>query len=191
MVGLTTGHYWLGTGNNGDTPWTPDPNGKPASDCAGFAICYAWMLTRHRPGFNRGWWATVEDDINCNSAIEDGQHTKELFDTLNLKGTGPLTAWQWAMPQPGDLLTYPTIYIVDQTGKTLTFVGHVCIIESVPADFKQGDRWSRLTVIQCHGPNGFTPGVVRTDGAIWDHHDAMWPKPKHRSVIVRPHARTA
>src|SRR6266404_8046742 len=86
------GQYGLGSGNyhpvpyalpmtNGDVPWTnsPDPlHPGPASDCAGFAICYAWKIVRHRPGFNAGFWASVEDDVNVNSAIEDGRHKREL-----------------------------------------------------------------------------------------------------------------
>lgn len=160
-----------------DTPWTESPDPKhpgPASDCAGFAICYAWKIVRHRPGFNKGPWSTVEDDVNVNSAIEDGEHHLELFDTYRAG----------VIPRPGDLLCYPTFRI-----SGLTFIGHVALVESVPDDWKPSDRWSRLTVLQCHGPNGFKPGVVRTDGSIWDHHDSVWPKSQHRTVIVRPHER--
>jgi hypothetical protein len=39
--------------------------------------------------------------------------------------------------------------------------------------------------VQCRGPNGKRPGIVATDGSIWDHHDALWPKPEHRSVLLR------
>lgn len=156
-----------------DLPWTGGVVAE-GSDCAGFAICWCWKLTRHRPGFNKGSWATVEDDINCNSAIEDGLHAQKLFRTLSLAD----------MPQLGDLLAYPTIELA---GKT--FVGHVCIVAEVPADYKPGEGWHRLTVYQCHGPNGFKPGVVKTDGAIWDHHDSLWPKTEHRTRLVRPRER--
>jgi hypothetical protein len=186
------GEYGLGTGNyhpgpyaapmtNGDVPWTGTP---PASDCAGFAICYAWKIVRHRPGFNHGSWATVSDDVNVNSAIEDGDHARELFTTLGPPWRAQSASQPIALPRPGDLLCYPTFRC-----QGLTFIGHVALVESVPDDWKAGDRWSRLTVLQCHGPNGFKPGVVRTDGAIWDHHDAIWPLPQHRTVVVRPHER--
>lgn len=187
------GQYILGTGDYrpkfkgakvvDDLPWTPywDKSSswynKPGSDCAGFAICWAWKLRRYRPGFNVGPWSSVIDYINCNSALEDGLHKQELFVTLDEK----------AHVQPGDLLLYPTIYVkVD--GKKKQFVGHVGLIEFVPVDFRWGD-WRRLGIIQCHGPNGYTPGAVRSDGSVWAHHDTLWPKPEHRSQVVRPKER--
>lgn len=181
------GQYILGTGdyrgvvNGTDLPWTkyyakssPWYN-KPGSDCAGFAICWTWKLRRHRPGFNVGPWATVSDDINCNSALEDGLHKQELFVTLPEK----------ACVQPGDLIVYPTIVVA---GKK--FIGHVGLVERIPIKFTYGD-WSELTVIQCHGPNGHTPGVVRTDGSVWEHHDSLWSKLAHRTRIVRVKERLA
>lgn len=170
------GQYVLGTGDynepDNDLPWTTNKYGT-GSDCAGFAICYAWMLKRHRPGFNVGSWASVSDDINCNSMLEDAQHAGELGAVVSVGA------------RPGDLLLYPTIRI-----KGLEFVGHVCIIENVPAGWVVADGYHHLTVLQCHGPNGFKPAVVRTDGSIWDHHDSVWPKDEHRSHIVRPHVRS-
>lgn len=176
------GQYILGTGDyRGDNapPWTPywkktSPwYNKLGSDCAGFAICWAWKLRRHRPGFNVGAWASVSDDINCNSAYEDGLHKQELFITLP----------QGACVQPGDLILYPTFKVA---GKE--FIGHVGLIEVVPVGFKYGD-WLKLSVLQCHGPNGYSPGVVRTDGSIWARHDEIWPKEQHKTHIVRPKER--
>lgn len=175
------GQYILGTGDyvpsqKGDLPWTTR-NGKAGSDCAGFAICWAWKLRRHRPGFNVGPWATVSEDINCNSAMEDGLHKQELFNTLD----------EGAHIIPGDLLLYPTI-TVKVNGTTKRFIGHVGLIERIPSGFKYGD-WGSLGIIQCHGPNGHTPGVVRTDGGTWVRHDGLWGKPEHRTRIVRPKER--
>lgn len=173
------GHYFLGEGDYNvgkpgnppglDLPWT----GEGGSDCAGFAICWAWKLRRHRPGFNSGPWASVSDDVNCNSAYEDGLHKQELFVAVK---PGEQVA-------PGDLLLYPTFVL---GGKR--FIGHVGLIESVPDGFTYGD-WRRLSILQCHGPNGYTPGVVRTDGSIWAHHDMVWPKEAHRAHVVRPKER--
>lgn len=171
---LGTGDYWPHTeaGNPVDLPWTMLGN-KWGSDCAGFAICYAWKLKRHRPGFNRGSWATVSDDINSDSALQDAHHRKELFDTF----TGP--------PQPGDLIIYPSIY---SGGKR--FIGHVGFIEVVPDDWDVANPdFTRLVILQCHGPNGYRPGVVRTDGSVWQHHDHLWAKPQHRTQIIRPKER--
>lgn len=173
------GIYLLGTGdylprNGQDLPFTPNANGMMGSDCAGFAICWAWKLRRHRPGFNRasGAAATVVDDINCNSALEDGAHAKELFVT------------GITLPQPGDLIMYPTIVLAGHT-----FIGHVGLVESVPTNYAPGEGWQRLGIIQCHGPNGFHPAVVESDGSIWDHHDHVWPKAEHRTQCVRPRER--
>lgn len=187
------GQYGLGSGDyhpgpyappmtNGDVPWTSSPDPAfpgPSSDCAGFAICYAWKIRRHRPGFNKGWWATIEDDVNVNSAIEDGEHKAELF----------ITPPHGSTPQPGDLICYPTFRL---QGVPRPFIGHVGLIELVPDDWHPGDRWSRLTILQCHGPDGFKPGVVRTDASVFDHHDSQWPgsgNAARRTVIVRPHER--
>lgn len=183
------GQYLLGTGDyhptaagtSGapavDLPWSPSGSGS-GSDCAGFAICWAWKLRRHRPGFNRGPWATVSDDINCNSALEDAQHHQELF---ILPPLGDI--------KPGDLLLYPTFQLSDSSGLVHQFIGHVGLVESVPSGWTPAQTYLPLSVIQCHGPNGFSPGVVRTDGSIWAHHDLVWPKEQHRVHVVRPKAR--
>jgi hypothetical protein len=156
------GQYLLGTGDyhptSGDCPWTSNEKGV-GSDCAGFAICWCWKLKRHRPGFNKGEWASVEDDINVNSIIEDAEHNNELAACIVAES-----------PQPGDLLCYPTFYM---PGRPRPFIGHVAIIETVSKDYKSG-RFDLLTVIQCHGPDFFKPGVVRTDGSLFMHHDAQW-----------------
>lgn len=149
-----------------DLPWT---GAEQASDCAGFAICWCWKLTRHRPGFNKGSWSTVEDDINVNSMMEDATHKKELAE-------GVVT-----VPRPGDLICYPTFYV---KGVKNPFIGHVALIEGVPAVWVPG-RYDTLAVIQCHGPNGFRPGVVRTDGSLFLHHDHVWPQPERQCRIVR------
>lgn len=188
MVGQG-GRYILGTGDyrpevkDGkilrDLPWTRGHQagswyGVEGSDCAGFAICWVWKLRRHRPGFNVGPWASVSEDINCNSALEDGLHKQELFVTLP----------EGENIQPTDLVVYPTIRI-KVGGKIKVFVGHAGVIETVPVGFRYGD-WSKLGVIQCHGPNGRAPGVVRTDGTVWDQHDELWGKPEHRTRVIRP-----
>ncbi len=175
------GKYVLGTGDyrpngNKDLPWTRR-DGQEGSDCAGFALCWAWKLRRHRPGFNVGPWASVETDINCNSALEDGLHKQEVFTTIP----------EGSCIQPGDCLVYPTIRL-KVSGKTKTFIGHCGLVERVPVGFKYGD-WTSLTIIQCHGPNGRAPGVVRTNGSIWSRHDELWGKLEHRTRVVRPHER--
>jgi len=155
------GTYMLGTGDY-NTPI----DGQ--YDCAGFAINRCWHIKRHRPEFNRGPWATIEDDINCNSAIEDAHHKQELFE--------PLTR-----PELGALLLYPTIYLKGHP----PFIGHVGIVTAVPAEWDPTvSRWAELGIVQCHGPNGRKPGIVATDGSVWDHHDSLWPKPEHRSQLV-------
>lgn len=178
------GQYLLGTGDYRpysvdipnrlpvvvDLPWT-QKGFQDGSDCAGFAICWAWKLERHRAGFNRGVWASVSDDINCNSALEDSQHDQVLF-------TAP------AGPSPGDLLLYPTFSIKKADGRMLRFIGHVGLVEAVPVGWKAADGWTPLTILQCHGPNGFKPGVVRTDGSVFQHHDVNWPREAHRCHLV-------
>lgn len=161
-----TGVYELGTGD-----WNT-PIGGP-SDCAGFAISRCYGLRRHRPGFNRGAWSSVEDDLNCNSAIEDADHNRELF----VRASGP--------PQLGDLLAYPTFRL---PGHAKPWIGHVAIVVGVGRmlewDWTMPD-WAVLDVVQCRGPNGRRPGIVASSGAHWNGHDLTWPKPEHRSVLLR------
>lgn len=157
-----SGRYMLGTGDY-NTP--ADSN----YDCAGFAINRCWNIKRHRPGFNKGPWATVEDDINCNSALEDAAHKQELFVPIS-------------RPEPGALLTYPTIYLKGHP----PFIGHVGIVTRIPLEWGPECSWADLIVVQCHGPNGRRPGIVETNGSVWDHHDSLWPKPEHRSRMIIP-----
>ncbi|MBA3844234.1 MAG: hypothetical protein H0X39_16730 [Actinobacteria bacterium] len=93
-----------------------------------------------------------------------------------------------SQPMMGDLLVYPSFTIVAGDGTHHNFIGHVGIVvgTSHVADWNPlQPRYDLLDVAQCHGPNGFTPGVVRTDGSIWSHHSAVWPKPEHRSWMIR------
>jgi hypothetical protein len=167
---VDSGTYWLGTGDC-DTP----RDGK--SDCAGFAINKCYNIRRHRPGFNRGAWATVEDDINCNSAIEDADHKQDLFELIY--------PGNWLNVEVGDLLTYPTIHIKDAHSEWHEFIGHVGLISDVPRGWTFiGSGWAGLSVVQCCGPNNRRPGIIQTTGAHWDEHDHDWPK--NRSVVIRP-----
>jgi hypothetical protein len=137
------------------------------SDCAGFAMCWAYKLPRHRKGFNVGSWASVSDDINCNSGIEDAEHARELFEIVT------------SAPQPGDLLTYPTFTVIAD-GQPHKFIGHVGIVVGVARAVEWDPAhpaYELLDIAQCKGPNGRAPAVVATDGSVWAHHDAVWPKP--------------
>jgi hypothetical protein len=177
------GQYELGTGDyrpqptfpgapDVDLPWTTNDLGARGSDCAGFAGCWCYKLPRHRPGYNRGPWSTCSDDLNCNSKLEDARHGRDLFAVVT------------DAPQPGDILAYPTIYLPGHP----PFCGHECIVVGVSRaaafDISKPD-WSLLDVAQCCGPNGRAPAVVASDGSIWNQHDHLWPKPEHRSELIR------
>lgn len=180
------GQYVLGTGDyrptiiNGklvDVPWTWR-EGMLGSDCAGFALSWCYKLKRHRQGFASGRLpdfyrdlSDVDDDINCNSAIEDALTTKDLFRVVD-------------RPEPGCLLVYATLKL---PGHPRPFIGHVGIVTSI----KRVAEWDiampqyhLLDVAQCKGPNERKPGVVATDGSLWDAHDRNWPKPQHRTVML-------
>ena len=163
LIGHMT--YWLGTGDC-DTP----SSGR--SDCFGFAFCRCYGVRRHRPGFNRGSWATVTDDLNCNSAIEDADHHRELFVRAG-------------RPELGDLLAYPTIHLPDHPKP---WVGHIAIVIGVSRVLEwdpAAPDWSLLDVAQCAGPDGRTPGVIATTAAHWNDHDRDWPRPEHRTALLR------
>ncbi len=190
-----SGQYVLGTGDYrpgaDDRPWT-ERDGLWGSDCAGFAMCWVWKLPRHRPGFASGMLpaayrdqSDVDDDINCNSAIEDALTVQELY-TVVTSG----------VPIPGDLLVYPTLRIKGDDGQLHTFVGHVGLVvgndRATGSRFRtdddanaQGANYELLDVLQCRGQNGRRPAVVKTDGSVWSHHDTVWPKPAHRTTVLR------
>jgi hypothetical protein len=161
------GVYELGTGDWNST-------GEDARDCAGFAICECYGLKRHRPGFNNGPWASVSDDLNVNSAIEDAQNRRELFTVVDAKTQHPM---------PGDLLCYPTIRVKGMDGQMKQFIGHVGILSDTSG--WNGAHWDSLKIIQCCGPNGHKPGIVEGWASHWDGHDLIWSKPQHRSVLIR------
>jgi len=177
------GEYFLGSGDyrpkgDSDVPWTSIPGKRMGSDCAGFALSWCYQLTRHRPGYNKGAWASVADDINCNSALEDAQHRAELFRLLDAD----------ERPEPGDLVLYPTFTLNGSDGKSHRFIGHVGIVvgTSRVVDWQPGwNHYEQLDIAQCRGPNGRKPGVVLTDGSVWSHHDSVWPKKQHRSHLIR------
>lgn len=161
-----TGVYQLGTGDYNTSIGGP-------SDCFGFAFDRCYGVRRHRPGFNVGSWSTVSDDCNCNSAIEDADHHRELF----VRATGA--------PQPGDLLAYPTVHL---SGHAQPFIGHIAIVvgtSRVRGWNPAAPDWSLLDVVQCLGPNGRRPGIIASDASHWNHRDHDWPKPEHRSVLLR------
>lgn len=178
MVGVAM-PYYLGTGDYrpgaaADAPWTAAPDGTLASDCAGFAISWCFKLPRHRPGYNRGAWASVSDDLNTNSALEDAKHAGDLFELVD----------DGAALAPGDLLMYPTIRVTGDDGKLHTFIGHVQLVID-PRGAVGGGHFTTCVVAHCHGPNLRSPGVTISDGSVMDVHNQTWPKPEHRAYAVR------
>ena len=168
------GEYGLGHGGydskRPDIPWDIEEK----LDCSGFAMSWVWEIPRNRPGFNHGAWSTVSDDINTASAVEDARHRQELYEIVT-------------EPAAGNLLVYPTIVIVVD-GHEHKYIGHVSIIESIARVVKwnrQRPAYSLLDIIHCKGGNGRRPAILREPGRIWDAHDAKWPKPEHRSVMLR------
>ena len=159
------GIYDLGTGDVD----TPDDG---AYDCFGFAVCKIFGLRRHRPGFNLGAWATVEDDLNSNSLIEDAQHAGELAEVVYT-------------PAPGVLLAYPMIRLVGYHDPWIGHIGIVVGVSRCTSWHQELPSYAQRDVVQCQGPNGRRPGIRASDGSVWDHHDALWPRPEHRTVMLR------
>jgi hypothetical protein len=177
--------YQLGTGDL-DTPI----EGK--TDCV-FALVHCYGIKRHRPGFNRnipgrrrtlmgpdGNAPSIVDDINCNSQIEDANYAQDLMRELD----------DHELPAPGDILAWPSITLRHADGtKYFDGTGHNGIVVDVTrALAKWNPRapdFATLDVVQCCGPNDHHPGVVLSDGVAWRVHSSQWPKPEHRSRILR------
>ncbi len=148
--------YVLGTGDwrpgAEDLPWTTNAKGH-GSDCWGYAGAWSYKLPRHRPGFNKGSWASVTDDINTDSAIEQAEHgaaTDRLFEVATT-------------PALGDLLVYPSIRGPDH--KRLR-IGHVGIIVKLCAEWDpEMPQYGELEVVQCQASR--KPAVMRGPGVGW------------------------
>lgn len=180
-----------------DYPWSADRSGVVGSDCAG-AICYAYALVRHRPGFNKFAYdrfdiLDVEDDLNTNSMIGDATHGQELF--VKVPPGRPL--------QVGDVLAYPTIMLTvttgvapmqhtdwlrDDDGNPRKWIGH-CQLVKEPRAMLSGGPYTNAQVIQCYGPNDRRPAIRVTDAHVMDAHDDRWPLPEHRTQVLRLHPR--
>lgn len=146
---------------------------RTEKDCFQAAVCDAYDIERHRPGFNRGSWATVEDDLNCNSAIEDAEHKRELFELVD----------EWSI-EPGDLIMYPTIRL-KRFPPVKPFIGHVQMVVHVPKGWRRRHGFADLEIVHCHGPNGRRPAVTLGNGYACDRHDEQWAKWPTRLVRVR------
>lgn len=152
-------------------------------DCTSFCMRYCYGIPGHRPGYNTGWgsdWctgttSTVEHDLNSNSAIEDALHARDLFEVVV------------GRPEVGDILAYPTITITGASGGP--WIGHAAICVDVTRARGNWDpmrpAFTLLDMVECHGPNGITPAIRRTNGAVFDRHSVTWPKPQHRSWLLR------
>lgn len=144
-------------------------------DCAG-AIVDAYKLTRTRKGFARVRVpaiyrdvADVDDVINTSALVEDALTTRELVEVVL---EGPVL--------PGDLVVYAGLWI---DGKK--FIGHVGMFKIVPPGWTPAAGYRLVRILQCCGPNGRSPGVIETDGALFDRHDRKWPKMPHRTMVLR------
>jgi hypothetical protein len=146
-------------------------------DCAG-AVVHALRLTRHRPGFNRQMHASITDDLNVDSLLEDADPDRG--------GRGELGQLV-TTPAPGILLLTPTIKIPE---KHFDEPGHVRLILDASGWNPAAPRWADVIYLECRGPNGRRPGVVRDHGASVDKHDADWPHDFTRAdgTLVRPRA---
>lgn len=174
MVGR--GVYQLGTGDVASA-------GDDPRDCFGFAACECYGIRRHRPGFNRTGYThrrlpsgqidepDIVNDLNCNSAIGDALHARELF--------APALA-----PFLGALILYPTIHLPGHP----PWIGHVKIVTGLSrsgAWNHDHPDWSLLDTVECRGPNGRRPGIVAGTGATMLEHDRQWPRPEHRTAMLR------
>jgi len=185
---ITDAKYQLGTGNfnkasyNAKLGLTVPAGFAKEYDCAGAAMCEAYMITRHDPGFAAGKVPPdyrdqndIDDDHNTNSAIEDALTKQEVYELVL---EGPML--------PGDLVMWATITLYDKDdGEKHVFIGHVLMASYVPAGWKPEDGFYKCRFLQCCGGNGRKPAVIETDGSSIDRHNAVWPKKAHRAFIVR------
>jgi hypothetical protein len=147
MVG-TMWPYILGTGNHKGP--TKGRTGVLGFDCWGFAASYCFDQPRHEPGFNKGSWATVTDDRNCDSAIEEAEHIGKAYQVVTV-------------PRIGDLLVMPSIR--DKAGHRIR-IGHVWLVSGVPAELPPPGRYSDFDTVQCQAST--RPAIKRGPGPKTD-----------------------
>ena len=169
--------YALGGGGYREgwsTPWTTY-GGVFGGDCR-VAFLWCYKVPAERPGYNRGPWATVADCINYNSLIEDAEHGRDLVELVT------------DAPLEGDVIAYPTITIVSkENGVDVDhrFIGHGAIVVDVSRWNPDAPRFADLDIVQVRGPAARKPAAILSDGSVFDEHTAKWPKPQHRSKLLR------
>lgn len=133
--------YVLGAGNRegatkvalkragGITYWSP-----LGFDCWALADAYAYEHPRHDPGFNCGAWATVSDDRNCDSAIEEAEHIGKAYEEID-------------RPEIGCLIVMPSIR--DKDGHRIR-IGHVWLAVIVPDAWDPAKpQYDTIITLQC------------------------------------------
>ncbi len=142
--------YLLGTGTNLGPTRLRKRDGsytEPGFDCWGFADSWAYGRPRHQPGFNHGPWATVSDDRNCDSAIEDSEHKRQGYEPLDA-------------PELGCLLVMPSIRGPDH--KRIR-IGHVWLVVAVPGTWDPAKpQYDLLETVQCQASTH--PAIKRGPG---------------------------
>jgi hypothetical protein len=120
-------------------------------DCWALAGAYAFEQPRHDPGFNIGPWATVSDDRNCDSAIEDAEHKKQGYEVIDT-------------PELACLIVMPSIR--DENGKRLR-IGHVWLGVGVPETWDPAKpQYDLIDTIQCQAST--FPAIKRGPGPRHD-----------------------
>jgi len=161
--------YMLGDGDwrpGWKTPWT-SRHGILGGDCR-VAFLWSYAVPADREGYNRGAWSTCADCISYNSLLEDAEHAQDLV--------YPVTD----EPYPGDIIAYPTIYL---PGHPKPWIGHGAIVVDVSR--WDGQHFGTLEIMQVCGGDGRRPAAILGDGHHFDDQRAQWPKPEHRSRLVR------
>lgn len=129
--------YILGAGNHLGPTSVRKKDGTTTPlgfDCWGMADSYAHGIPRHEPGFNKGSWATVTDDRNCDSAIEEAEHIGKAYEVIDT-------------PEIGCHIVMPSIRGAD--GKRIR-MGHVWKAVIVPEAWDPTKpQYDLITTIQC------------------------------------------
>lgn len=152
---LGKGHpYILGTGNRTGPTRIRRKDGTYSLygfDCWGFADAFAYEHPRHDPGFNVGPWATVSDDRNCDSGIEDAEHKRQAYELI-------------VRPELGCLIVMPSIR--DKSGKRIR-MGHVWLGVGVPAEWDpHKPQYDLIDTVQCQAST--FPAIKRGPGPRHD-----------------------
>lgn len=168
--------YILGAGNHRGPTQVRRKDGTLTPlgfDCWAFADAWAYEQPRHEPGFNHGPHATVSDDRNCDSAIEEAEHFGKKYEVIETPETGCLIVMPSVRARevwPDDARALPDAEFKAKHGyakNDRVRIGHVWLAVIVPESWDPTKpQYDLITTLQCQASSA--PAIKMGPGPRYD-----------------------